>query len=217
MKISISYLQRIIPFLFIAAIISCYPDSPDSNDDYDLLISAFNPEFNFETVSSFILPDTLIFLNDTASELIDLTEQQKKAFIDAVRSNITSYGWADSSYSDQDAETLILVSAVVAKYSDNIWDEWKWYEYFGNVSPVGQNTRYPWYPASFPYIYDFTKGTLLLTIIDAEELETNPDVIPVVWIGSLNGIITSKSVSTTKVTNAIDKLFELSPYLNKIN
>ena len=206
----------IVPFLVIGLLSSCYPESAETNSDYDLILSAYNPEFNFDASTSFILPDTLVLLNDsTASDLIEITKEQQQAIINAVRDNLTVYGWTDSTDIGSNAETLVLVSAIVAKYTDNIWNEWNWYEGLGNIGRIGQNTRYPWFPDGFPYIYDYTIGTLLITMIDAEELKNDPEDVPVVWIGSLNGIVSSKTVNTSKLVQSIDKIFELSTPLHK--
>jgi hypothetical protein len=206
-------------FLFILITLGfaqgCYPEGAETNSDYDLIISAYNPGFDFSSASSFALPDTLIVLNDTtASELIELTPDQRVAFVAAVRENLVSYGWNDSTNAQAEAETIVLVSAIVAKYSDNIWDEWKWYEGLGNLQPFGQNSRYPWYPNEFPYIYDYTIGTLLITMIDARQLPVSGEEPPTVWIGSLNGIISSKTINTSNVVSTIHRLFELSENLH---
>ena len=212
---------KLLPTCFLAIfpslliLVGCYPEGPESNNDYNLIISAFDPEIDFSTLTSFSMPDTLVLLNDsTATELVELTEQQKQAFLDAIRNNLNTYGWADSTEFGN-ADTYVLASAIVAKYSDNIWNEWKWYDKLDRVKKTGPDSRYPWYPSLFPYVYDFTQGSLMITMIETEKIDTSSSDIPVVWIGGLNGIINSKTINTSDVISSIDKLFELSEHLHK--
>jgi hypothetical protein len=195
---------------------SCDPVGPESKSDYDLLLSAYDEEFIFSEATSFIMPDTLVFLNDsTATELIEISENQAQEILSAVRNNLTGYGWVDSTGIGTKSETLVLVSAVVALYSDNIWQAWNWHEQLENVDPIGQTPKYPWYPESFPYLYDFRRGTLLITMLNAQSLATtteNPDAI---WIGSIDGVVEGQSVNSSKLVQDVDLLFELSTVLHK--
>jgi len=71
---------------------------------------------------------------------------------------------------------------------------------------------YPYYPYYPPvYSYSYTTGTLLMTLIDPDELNGNGYPIHQ-WTGVLNGILNDK-FDAARTTKLIDQAFDQSQYL----
>ena len=82
------------------------------------------------------------------------------------------------------------------------YDYWYWwyggyYPYWGYYPPV--------------YYSSYTTGTLLMTLIDPDMLETSGNPVKQ-WSGAINGILTG-TYDASRVNAAIDKAFTISPYL----
>lgn len=209
---------RLFPLIaLVSLVISCYPDGPESSSDYSLITSAFDETYEFENAVTFLLPDTIIMLKDEGQqEEIKLIEEQKVAFVNQTRDNFTAFGWEDRSITDTTADVLVFITVVSSKYSGNIWHELFYFYGWGDYSPGNPDMRYPWMPNYSSFFYDYNVGSLLITMVDVDGLETDPETPPLVWMGGVNGLLKSDfTVQTEPVIAAIDKIFELSPILDK--
>lgn len=212
-KYSTYYLGLIISFLLF----SCYPDGPENSEDYSLMASAFNPEYPFENAQTYLLPDTIIFYKDDGQkDDVDLTDKQKKTFVTTVRENLDIYGWTDNTGIDTTADVLVFVSVISSTFSGSLWDDWFYYHGWGNYKPVDPDGHYSWIPGYSSFLYEYNVGSMLITMVDVDGLEDIPEDPPAVWIGGINGLLNSSlTVNTEPVVNAINKVFELSPILDK--
>lgn len=212
-----SILWQFLLFYIIPLLISCYPEGAESTDDFSLVTSAFNEIYEFENSTTFLLPDTLIMLKDEGQqEEVVLSDEQKEAFITRTRDNFTAFGWEDKTATDTTADVLVFITVVSSKYSGNIWHELFYFYGWGDYSPENPDMRYPWIRNYSRFFYDYNVGSLLISMVDMAGLETNPETPPLVWMGGINGLLKSDfAVHTETVTAAIDKIFELSPILNK--
>ena len=98
---------------------------------------------------------------------------------------------------------LLLAPAAWETTTIFYWYDY-WYWWWGGYYP-----GWPYYPPV--YYSSYTTGTLLMNLIDPDELGSNGNPI-LQWSGAINGILT-KSYNATRVNNLIDKVFTISPYL----
>jgi len=200
---------------------SCYPDGPEYTSDYDLVGASYDPEFNFDGATSFVLPDSIVFIKDENDNKTYLTNEQEQQIVEHVRDNLTAMGWVDSTYAIADTmpDVILTITGIATKYSGTWWNYWGgWYPGWGWYYPGYPGWGYPWYPGGgYPSYYEYTTGSLVIDMIDWKSADPNDQQIPFVWAGAINGLVNRTPVDVNKIISAIDKIFELSPYLDKTN
>jgi hypothetical protein len=108
---------------------------------------------------------------------------------------------------------VVLISALKSDWQVSGWYPggwWGWYPWY----PGGG--WYPGYPG-YGYTYNFSTGTVNITMIDPQRWDpNNPEVGPV-WSGALNGLLgDTRAGASTRIRNGINQAFAQSPYL-KVN
>ena len=64
------------------------------------------------------------------------------------------------------------------------------------------------------YVQSYSKGTVLINMIDPDAIDNINKEVPRVWIGVLNGLAQgSVSSVAERIAKGIDKAFDQSPYL----
>jgi hypothetical protein len=113
----------------------------------------------------------------------------------------------------QTVSVVVLLSAIKSDWQVSGYypgGYWGWYPYY----PGGG--WYPYYPG-YAYSYEFTTGTVFVTMIDPEKRNSNDPANSPVWGATLNGLAgDSRSGTATRITNGINQAFAQSPYL-KVN
>lgn len=218
MKIRINSVLYLLPLLI--AMVGCYPNSQEYTSDYDLIGAVRSPDFDFNTASTFALPDSIVFIKDEDDSKTYITDDQEKQIIANVRGHFISMGWVDSSYAVVDTlpDVVVTITGIATKYSGSYWNYWGWYGggWYGGYPGYGWGGGY--YPGyGYPTYYEYTTGTIILDMVDWKNIEEYVDTEknPFVWGGAMNGLVNRTPVSISKVNESIDKMFELSPYLNK--
>ena len=208
----------LLPVFIGLLAISCYPEGPEYTSDYDLVGSVHDPDF-FESISTstFIMPDTIVVIKDENDTKEYLTDEQEQIILNKIRSNFEEWGWIDStSTADTMPDVVITVTAIATKVQGAWWYYWGWYGWGGYYPGWGYPgyPGYPWYPPSYPVYYEYTTGSLIIDMIDWKSADPNSEYPPFVWAAALNGLVNRVPVNTAKIEEGIDKIFELSPYLD---
>lgn len=211
----------LVAVLPVFILVACYPDGPEYTSDYDLIGTSRNPSFDFDQASTFVLPDSIVFIKDKSDRNTYLTENQEKQILDHIRGEFLAMGWVDSTYAVADTvpDVIITVTGIATKNSGAYWDYWGWYGGWGYYPGWGY-PGYGWgyYPGyGYPVYYEYTTGSLIIDMLDYKNLDSyrDTDEVPFVWGGALNGLVNRTPVNTNNILQAVDKIFELSPYLNK--
>jgi hypothetical protein len=142
--------------------------------------------------------------------------------INQVAANLNRLGYTRLTTIRPDAvpDVVIQVSAfsntTVGAYYDSWYNNWGWYQ--------GWNSWYPgagfgpgWGPVGVPYYYSVTTGTVLLEMVNPGAADNNAQRFPVVWIGTLNGLLdfADNNSNRERVSKGIDRAFIQSPYLGR--
>jgi hypothetical protein len=97
-----------------------------------------------------------------------------------------------------------------------------WYNNWGLVSGLeqlepGAGFGPGWYPSGVAYYYSVTTGTVLLEMVNPGAANSNTQRFPVVWIGTLNGLLefADNQSNRERIANGIDRAFTQSPYLKR--
>lgn len=190
---------------------ACYPDEVTNVVDLDTVATFRADEFNFGNVVRFAMPDTVLDLSDEVENPIDITDEYDQLIIDQVRANLLALGWLESKTEDDPAPEVVMFLGKVAQenISGGIWypgyPGWGW-----------------WYPPCFgcggywpPTVvtYTWNTGTVVMTLFDASSIGDGDDDVDGVWIGGLNGVLSSSANGAVRISRGIDQAFTQSPYL----
>ena len=203
MKTTLTLLTSLVCiFLF-----GCYPDGPDYVEDYDVVLTYFQDDYNFPSKNTYARPDKIVKITGNVQDgedpefIPDATAALTLAKIDG---NMQSLGWNRVEI-DEDPDLLLTPASLETTTLYYYYDYWSWW--WGGYYP-----GWGYYPPY--YVSGYTTGTLIMGLVDPTVIGANGNAISQ-WTGALNGILTN-SYDATRVNALIDKAFAQSPYL-KIN
>ncbi len=220
--------KKILPWVLVTAIpvfiLSCYPGGPSTAEDLDVVGTSRDKEFDFNAVSTFSLPDTIIHLLAAGQE-DSLGRDYDSLIINRVRDQMVSNGYIERPFDTLNpADVVMLITAMSSTNSGLYFDPAWWWGYWGWWPGWGGYPGAPvwgpgWgmgFPAGFPIYINYATGTLFITMIDPENTDVDEKTVAVTWLAALNSML-SKGVQNTeqRITDNIDQAFEQSPYLRK--
>jgi len=198
---------------------SCYPNSDRDAADFDVAVTFYDPDVNFSNFQTYAMPDSIVHLTDP-QQGDHLTRQQDNRILLTIATNMEDLGYTrEMNPETNGADVIILVSAM----SDENWetyssyapyDSWSWYGgwgYWGWWGP-SYNTYYPW---GATVAYSYTTGTLILEMIDMQDVNEESELINTLWVGAINGLLEgSDSGLEFRIVSNINQCFDQSPYLD---
>jgi len=207
--------------VFSVAMSACYP-SPGSltTSDLDVVATVFDDEVDFSANSTFSMPDSVVHLvgegdrDDVSREFDDL-------ILAEVAKGLTDMGYTRDTVEDKDkpADVIVFVSVTTTQWAGYVgypwYPGWGWWGGWPGYGP-GWGPGYPWYGGGAVYTYE--TGTLLVDMIDPGRADEGTEEIGTVWIGALNGLLSSSSSGTaTRLTTGIRQMYAQSAYLKPAN
>jgi hypothetical protein len=204
---------------------SCSPEFDAYVDELDLAITSYNDAENFGDLTSFYMPDTIVYIGD------DVTIQREESsteqhILDKVRENLLVLGWtevSDTTNDDITSDVAIMISVLEADinyYYTYWWDYWYWYPWDWWYPVYPGYPIYPIYPV-YPS-YGYTVGTLIVEMVKVKDtvtppVENHPGIkLPILWTGMVNGILSGSDANIQRrLTTQIDQIFLQSKYLHK--
>ncbi len=190
---------------------SCTPNRISDNTNYDLVATNHDPNENFASAQTFVLPDTIAHIID-AGETPDRTYDAQ--VLDAIRTNLLSRGYVeDADGVPTDADYVVQVVATQAQIT--VYDYWGyWGGWWGGYYPGGWYPTYP--PGYASYTYD--TGTIAWAMYDVARHDATSGATPVVWLAVLNGLLDQASAGgiPARINTLIDQAFEQSPYVRHV-
>ncbi len=195
-KTIIKYLNRVLSISSIALFLTlsgCYPGQPEFVEEYDVVYTNYQPDFNFSSNYTYTLPDGVLIINDRDPEAEPefLDPVFGDVILNNIRQNLDTQGWQEVGV-NQNPDVVVLPTAFDTDflyfYNPGYWC---WY--------------YPcwgWgYPGYSPgYVGGYSTGTVLIQMTFPSGVEN--DEVPVIWLGSFNGLLQG---SDSNLVNRIDK------------
>jgi hypothetical protein len=209
-------MMAIMAFSLLGLLSGCYPDKIDYVDEYDLAGTMYDEEADFSTFTTFHVIDTVMHVNDDEGDDPNLDRENDEFILELIRQNMLDLGYLEIANPDSlnRSDLELLVSATTTDFYSyySYWGGyWGWYGW-GSYGWGWGYPGYPWYPGGGLY-NSYTTGTLIIEMLDTEV--TGLDDPPgIVWMGLVDGILTSGS-STTRLNTQINQVFEQSPYLQQ--
>jgi hypothetical protein len=220
--------RRIISWIIITAIpvliVSCYPGEPSSGAELDIVGTSYDKEFDFNAITSFALPDTIVHIV-TDGELDILSRDYDYLIINRIRDQMISNGYQEEPLDTLNpADIVLLISAVSASKSGVYFDPAWWWGYWGwwpgwSGYPGDSMWGPGWgmgFPVGFPIYINYATGTLFITMIDPENTDIDEMTIAAPWLAAFNSLLqTGGQDIEQRITDNIDQAFKQSPYLKK--
>jgi len=193
--------------------LSCYQDYGLTTADYDMILTLYDTENNFTGYVNYALPDTVIHPVPDG-ETDDLPRTFDSQMIADVERNMNALGFTrvDTNAANP-PDVMVLLTATkqewtVAGSYPGYW--WGWYPWY----PGGG--WYPYYPG-YGYSYNYTTGTVFITMIDVDKYDPNTQINATVWNAGINGLTGDTRASTSaRIRDAINQAFsQSSEYLRR--
>jgi len=201
--------------LAIAAITlgGCYPGELLNVQDADIVITAFDANFDFSTSLTWGMPDTVVAIN-----VLD------QSILDRVAANMAALGYTrELDVATNGADLVVLVQANVS----NNYQAYTYYPYdpyWGSYPGWGFWGGYPGYGGYYPWVGGYpstvvtnTKtGAVIIEVVDpnVEGPDGEGPTLTVRWGAVLSGLAEG-TATDARVARAIDQAFDQSPYLGR--
>jgi hypothetical protein len=221
--LTISGLMATVAIMLLS---SCYPGDTVSYADLDLVTTVYDTKTNFQELSTFVMPDTIIQLKDTlnTSNNTDLSRAYDDLILGRIKQNMLDNGFVEATDPENNPPDVILTISAMATTTTTVWYDypyyWGWYGGWGwyYKSTGYYDYWYPYYPwGGATYITSYSSGTLLMSMNDLRNVDAENDSIRVVWLGAINGLLgeTNKADIMNRLEYNIDKAFDQSSYLKQ--
>jgi len=202
--------------VLMALLSACAPDLPDYIADYDLVYTKEQKGFDFSTVKTYFLPDTVIYA--PAGSGAD-KHQYDALIVSTIKTNLDALGWTRLSTTGGSAKADLVVLPVGNSQVNGScvaycwWCYWGWYPGWGYYPP-GWGGGWGWgYPSDI-VCTSYNSGTISVSFANPNAAANN--TLPITWVGILNGLVEGTDAEIrSRIQANINQMFIQSPYLNK--
>jgi hypothetical protein len=192
--------------LFLLA--GCYPQGPEYAEDTDIVYTTYDDKYDFDAGNTFAMPDQIVTdvkIEDGETTYVYMKPAFATPILQAIKKNMEAKGWQQVGLAANPNVILTPAGLSSTTYFYSYWYDWWYGGWYGGY--------WGWYYPPYYTVSSYTTGTLIMVISDPNQAANSPiDRSPAVWVGAANGLA-SYSYNVTRVTNAIDKAFAQSPYL----
>ncbi len=196
---------------------SCYPGDVSSVSELDVVATVRDQSANFGTISTFALPDTIIHLDIGEGNQVELSRAFDDLILSEVVTQLEALGYMrEADPLTNGADAVVLVSAFAVEQT-NAYVSYPWWNYWGSYPGwgfwPGYGPGWGWgYPPTVSTV-SYEQGTLLISLIDVNNPDTQMETLPIIWVAAASGILSSAGVSETRLVTNIRQAFIQSPYL----
>ncbi|UCF20639.1 MAG: DUF4136 domain-containing protein [Gemmatimonadota bacterium] len=206
--------MRKLGLLAVALLASagCYPGEVTSVTQLDLVVTVREPGFDFGTVQSFFMPDTIIQLNEDDPNAIDISRANDRQILTRVRENLLDLGWEELSEAEVQDGTLpdLVVGNLVSATENTSW----WISYPGYCWDPYWCWGWYWPPVVGSSTYRAGTYFVVMARVEGIGAPGQDDEFEAQWGGLADGVLSSSSSSNlNRLLDGIDQMFKQSPYL----
>ncbi len=203
-------LFKVLLLCIVVTLAGCYPDGPDYVDEYDIVYTNYDDQFNFSGKKTYAMPDSVVKLTGSVIDGGDLefvNPAYAVTILNQIASNMASRGY--QRIPDRDAADLVLFpSAVEITNISYYYDYWGYY-YGWYYPPYYGGWYYP-----YPIVTSYTTGTIIMSLIDNKNFNPS-DKQEAAWTGLINGVLEGTSTDYNgRIKRSIDQAFSQSQYLH---
>jgi hypothetical protein len=203
-----------LPGILAFVMFSCYPSGPSSTAETDVVITAYDSQFNFGNIRTYAMPNIVFEIEGTDEVNHDFDD----IILDELEKNMNAIGYVRENNPLVNGADVVLIASIGR--SDRTWvGGGGWWDWWGGWPGWGYWPGYGpgwgiWYP--WPVMGTFSTGTLFIEMLDPKNPDNNQNRIPARWAAGLNGILSSSSdITTQRIINNIAQMFTQSSYLGR--
>jgi hypothetical protein len=236
-------IKYLLILVIALALVSCHKDPPKTYDDTDMTVTYYNTGFNFQSYTTFLMPDSMVLTSDYLEESdIDKIYEDggtSDQALELLRDRFLGLGYTEvDSLGDADfipVPTLLMTKSDQTVYYGAGWwwggyyPSWGWGWGFYWKSTNYWYPVYPWYPPTVPVTVSTYYGTIVYEMVDAasyraivEWNEQNPGQeegapeMEINWQSMIQGYTTDDGTyNQERAVRGTDEAFAQSPYLVK--
>ena len=178
--------------------------------------------FNFASLHTFAMPDTVIHFNPVTGTPIAVSRQFDAVALNQVRQNLLNRGYTQVSDPRTTTPSFVVLVGATATTNYNAFVGYSWFSLWGFYSGWGWfapgfttawGIVYPWFPVVGVTAFD--RGTLIVDLIPTASVNPTNRTIRSAWTGVATALLDG-TITNATVTAAIDQMFALSPYLTAV-
>lgn len=198
----------------LLALTSCTPGDEITVQESDVVATLYDANADFGAIKTFSMPDSIVRLDEVNPDNgVDVENEEE--ILALLTANLTARGYVlvdESSETPPDVVILVGATASSEWYYDDWYPYWGWWGGWGYWGYWGAGWG-GYYPAG-TMDYAYTTGTLLVAMTDPGDANIEDKTVPVYWFGAINGVLDdTKANLTGRVEDAINQMFEQSPYV----
>lgn len=211
-----SSLFGVLAVMLVAlAVASCYPGDVTSVQQLDTVVTQYNTEYDFSKNMTWAMPDEVIHPCEIPeleppSGCIDLSHDYDDLMLSLVANNMNSLGYTRIPWDQVTSENRPDVALVLWAIGTNNWQAWVgWWPGWGWGAP-GWGW---WYPPTIS-VTNYQTGSVHVEMVDGNlEPPDGSEGLVIEWVGTLNGLLSSSSNTSQRLTDGINQMFTQSQYL----
>lgn len=193
---------------------ACYPGGAEYVSDVDVVVTNYNPDYNFKSIKTYFLADSIRHL---VAEGEEPDRSMDPFIIDELERNFDALGYDRLDTNDinagevPDVDIVVTIALITVTniYYDPWYPGWGW----GWGGYPGYGWGYPWYGGG-TYVSSYETGTIYWLMFDPDDVDEDGEIINLNWEGVINGLLGTKVANTqSRITTGIDQAFKQSPYL----
>jgi hypothetical protein len=174
--------------------------------------------FNFQTLRTFSMPDTVVHIAPLTGTPTSISRAYDRTALDQVRQNLLSRGYTQVTNPGSVRPDVVVLVGATATTNYNAWVGYSWYGAYGFYNwgwyAPGFDTSwgivYPWY--GYVGVTSYDRGTLIVDMIPTVTVNPLAKTVQSVWAGVATAVLDG-TITAAGVSAAVDRMFELSPYL----
>jgi uncharacterized protein DUF4136 len=181
-------------------LLSCYPGDELTATDTDIVATFRTPDFDFATVSTYAMPDTVA--HSDGSTVIHQEGPYDPQILTRVAAGLAAMGFTRVP-DPNTADVLVTNFSTVTEWvAGGCYDYWYW------------GWWYPYYGYCYPTYYTYETGTVVTLMFRRTPGGGTTPESPI-WTSAINGLTTGQSSAsiTQRINTNIDQAFAQSPYL----
>ncbi len=196
----------------------CYPGGPEIVGEYDLVATTYDRNFNFAAARTYLMPDSVVHIRDQYGQ-----DQVSPAYdpyiLQAIENQLRAKGFTRLPDSTSQRADVVVLATVTGNTNVDVWsnpyDQWGWYNGWGGYGGLGPGWGYG-YPGYYSpvTVTAYQTGSLIIQMVDPNQVTAGNQNIPAVWVASFNGLIEGSPASIRdRIVQAIGQAFTQSTYL----
>jgi len=206
---------------FTGSAIGCSSSDDDNvtNPPVGVVTAVRDQSFDFTKLHTFSMPDTVVQFVPKTGTPLTVPRTFDQVALNEVRANLLARGYVEETHPVLNRPDFVVLVGSTATTNYDAYATYPWYSYWGFYPGWGfyepgftnaWNLIYPWYPTVGVTSYD--RGTLVVTLVPTVTINPLSQSVSAEWAGVASAVLNGQ-VSSTSISNAVDQMFQLSPYL----